>query len=96
MLFIYKIETTHITIFLFNKMRVFVFSPAYSTPFPAADQFSLFISQFGANLVGYNVTDMIYFMVGFDHENETYCAWSKLKDEDIPIKIADANWCMYS
>lgn len=78
-------------------MRVFVFCPAYSTAFPSVEEFTLFIEQFGAKLVGYNVTDMIYFMVGFDEENDTYRAWSELKDADTPIKIGEeSKWWMYS
>ena len=78
-------------------MRVFVFCPAYSTAFPSVEEFTLFIEQFGAKLLGYNVTDMIYFMVGFDEENDTYCDWSKLKDADTPIKIGEeSKWWMYS
>lgn len=76
-------------------MRVFVFSPPYSAPFPSVDEFTLFIQQFGAKLVGYNVTDMIYFMVGFDEVNDTYTAWSKMKDDDTPIHIG-LSWSMYS
>jgi hypothetical protein len=77
-------------------MRVFVFCPAYSTAFPSVEEFTLFIEQFGAKLVGYNVTDMIYFMVEFEEENETYCAWSAMKDQDTPIKIGNGKWWMYS
>ena len=78
-------------------MRVFVFCPAYSTAFPSVEEFTLFIEQFGAKLVGYNVTDMIYFMVQFDEVNDTYRTWSELKDADVPIKIgAEGNWWMYS
>jgi hypothetical protein len=78
-------------------MRVFVFCPEYSTAFPSVEEFTLFIEQFGAKLIGYNVTDMIYFMVEFERENETYSAWSAMKDDDIPIKIGvDSAWWMYS
>jgi hypothetical protein len=78
-------------------MRVFVFCPEYSTAFPSVEEFTLFIEQFGAKLIGYNVTDMIYFMVEFERENETYCAWSAMKDDDIPIKIGvESSWWMYS
>jgi hypothetical protein len=78
-------------------MRVFVFCPEYSTAFPSVEEFTLYIEQFGAKLVGYNVTDMIYFMVEFERENETYSIWSAMKDDDIPIKIGvDSAWWMYS
>jgi hypothetical protein len=78
-------------------MRVFVFCPAYSTAFPSVEEFTLFVEQFGAKLVGYNVTDMIYFMVQFADANDTYRIWSDLKDADTPIKIGvDSNWWMYS
>jgi len=78
-------------------MRVFVFCPAYSTAFPSVDEFKLYIEQFGAKLIGYNVTDMIYFMVDFERENETYSCWSAMKDDDTPIKIGEEGkrW-MYS
>ena len=78
-------------------MRVFVFCPAYSTAFPSVEEFEEYLKQFGAKLLGYNVTDMIYFMVGFDEENDTYCYCSKLKDADVPIKIGEeSKWWMYS
>ena len=77
-------------------MRVFVFCPQYSTAFPSVEEFSIYIEQFGAKLIGYNVTDMIYFMVDFERENETYCTWSAMKDQDTPIKIGNGKWWMYS
>jgi hypothetical protein len=78
-------------------MRVFVFCPAYSTAYPSVDEFKLYIDQFGAKLIGYNVTDMIYFMVDFERENETYSSWSAMKDDDTPIKIGEeGKWWMYS
>ena len=78
-------------------MRSFVFSPFYSTTFPSVDEFVDYIKQFGAKLVAYNVTDIIYFMVQFDEENDTFRAWSDIKDSDARIRIGEeGRWWLYS
>lgn len=78
-------------------MRSFVFSPFYSTTFPSADEFQQHVAQYGATLVAYNVTDIIYFMVQFVEENDTFRAWSAMKDSDTRITIGEeGRWWLYS
>jgi len=75
--------------------RFFVFSALFSTNFPSIDDFKQQLPD-GAKLVGYNTTDLFYFMVGFDEPNDTYHTWVNSKDSDTRIQIGDGNWILFS
>ena len=77
--------------------RVFVFTPFFSTTFPDFHEMSDHLSRYGANIIAYDNSVMMYYMIGFDQENDTYRTWADMKDRDEPIKIGEVGkWWLFS
>lgn len=77
--------------------RVFVFTPYFSTTFPDFHEMSAHLCRYGAYIVAHDTSVMMYYMVGFDEENDTYRAWVDMKERDEPIKIGEhGKWWLFS
>ena len=77
--------------------RVFVFTPYFSTTFPNFHEMSAHLVQYGANIIAYDNSVMMYYMLGFDEENETYRLWADTRDRDETIKIGEeGKWWLFS
>ena len=77
--------------------RVFVFTPFFATTFPDFKDMSAHLVQYGANIIAYDNSVMMYYMLGFHEENDTYRIWASMKERDEPIKIGeDGKWWLFS